>query len=179
MARFWCVFVFVVCLFAYVEAFPKARRSKAEKAFVVYRMPSSRCVDLPQNPICDFGYKVRYYNASLLTPLSTVKGLLSTIGIPDKCIQLIMKLSCRNMFPECLPNGLLDYGDQHGLIDEIGKFQPLLKYAYLKANFSTGIHKDPYASHQTLNCANIPRDPGNKCPKPQYAVSILSEGLKM
>lgn len=176
MARFSCVFVFVLCLFA-VEAFPKARRSKPEKAFVLYRMPS-RCVDLPQNGICEFGYKVRYYNASLLETLRMVKGLLSGFGIPDKCIRLVMKLSCRNVFPECLPNGQLDYGDQYGLIDEIVKCKPLLKYAYKKEDFRSGIRNDSYGSHYTLDCISVPQDPWKKCPKPQYAVSILSECFK-
>ena len=173
MARISCVIVFVLCLFA-VEAFPKARRGNAEKAFVLYRIPASRCLDAPEDDICDFGYKVRNYNATIVSSLGKIESILSEVGVPEKCIGLITKLNCRNVYPECLSNGMLDYGDQHGLIDEIVKCAPYLIHAYKKDKFLTGIHNDPYASYHTLNCINIPQDPGKLCPKPQYSVSILN-----
>lgn len=173
MARISCVFVFVLCLFA-IEAFPKARRSDAEKAFVLYRIPASRCVDAPEDDICHFGYKVLNYNASVVSSLGKIESILSKVGVPEKCIGLITKLNCRNVYPECLSNGMLDYGDQHGLIDEIVKCAPYFKTIYTKDKFLTGIHNDPYASYHTLNCINIPQDPGKLCPKPQYSVSILN-----
>lgn len=173
MASLSCVFVFVLCVLA-VEAFPNSRRSGPEKAFILYRMPS-RCVEAPQNDICDLGYKIRYmgdkkFGDIVSLSFSRVKNMYQESGYSDECIEQTMELLCRSAFPECKPNGRVDYGDQHGLIDQIhGK----CGLSFSKKNFTTGIHKDPFASSFTgFNCVHLPQDPQQKCPKPKYAVSI-------
>ena len=169
MANLSCALVFVLCVLA-VEAFPNARRSRAEKAYVLYRMPS-RCVEAPQNDICDLGYKIRFMGDHDFNDIvSSAFGFIKSLSMDDQCRQHLTKLMCRNAFPKCLPNGRIDYGDQHGLINELAKCDFNLN----KKNYSTGIHKDPYASHYTFNCTHQPQDPEQKCPKPKYPVSIAN-----
>ena len=166
------VFVFVLSMLT-VKAFPNARQGGSGKAYVVYRMPS-RCVDAPPNDICDLGYKIRNmggqdFNAIVRASFGWIKDLYKNLGFSDVCIENIMKLMCRNAFPECLPNGRIDYGDQHQIIDEINK-QCKFK-GFNKTSFKAGIHKDPYSSH-TFKCVNVPQDPDQKCPKPNHPMLV-------
>ena len=174
MASLSCVFVFVLCVLA-VEAFPNSRRSEPEKAFIIYRIPP-RCVEAPQNDICDLGYKMRNmggrnFGDIVSKGFSKVKNTYQESGYSDECIEQTMELLCRRAFPECKPNGRVDYGDQHGLIDQI---QGKCGLSFSKKNFTTGIHKDPFASFSftSYNCIHLPQDLYKKCPKPKYAVSI-------
>ena len=179
MSKLSCVFIFVLSVLT-VKAFPSAREfedpfSGSEKAYVVYRMPP-RCVDAPQNDICDLGYKIRNmgshdFNAIVQTSFGGIKDLYKNLGFSDVCVENVMKLMCRNAFPECLPSGRIDYGDQDQLIDEIKQCGI---EGFKKGNFKSGIHKESYPSH-TFKCANVPQDPEQKCPKPSHPVSIASE----
>ena len=174
MSKLSCVFVFVLSVLM-VKAFPSAREdppSGSEKAYVVYRMPP-RCVDAPQNDICDLGYKIRNmrnqdFNAIVRTTFGGFKDLYKKLGFSDVCVENVMKLMCRNAFPECLPNGRIDYGDQDQLIDEIKQCGI---EGFKKDSFKSGIRKESYPSY-TFKCASVPQDPEQKCPKPSHPMFV-------
>ena len=170
MAKFSCACIVVLCLIA-VDAFPNARRSGQGKAFVVYRMPQ-RCVDAPQNDICDLDYQIRNVGEefnNVLDYLSEAKSSYQELELSEDCFERIMKLLCRNVFPECLPDGELDYGDQHGLIDQIDQCNTLTFDPFNKSHYSSGVKKDPHPF--LFECEHAPQDEKRECPKPEYAVS--------
>lgn len=184
MATTAFVLALVFCVFA-VKAFPNARRSKPGRAFVVYEMPP-RCVDAPKNDICDLGYKIRNVGGEkfkqIVAPLNETKITVERF-FPQQdaaCPRLVMKALCRNVFPECLPDGSLDYGDRDDLFSQIENECVYLGFPFGQTlvqkwtNFKTGILEDPFAHYYTFNCRHFPQDPGHKCPPPKYAVSIFS-----
>ena len=171
MVKFSCACIVVLCLIA-VDAFPNARRSEQGKAFVVYRMPQ-RCVDAPQNDICDLDYQVQNMGEefnNVLDSVSKAKSSYQKLGLSEDCLQRVMKLICRNAFPQCLPDGELDYGDQYGLIDQINQCNDFTLDLFNKHDYLNGIQKDPHPF--LFQCEHASQDEKRECPKPEYAVSI-------